>query len=434
MPGTRLKNALLVTPEGVARADMVLRDGRIVLPDDSAACDQEIDLAGKYVVPGFLDIHFHGFDLFEFTLGRYDPATESFDVSASAYRQGFEMLQKRLCQYGVTGFYVGSWAAPIETLDRCFGYLADHLGRSPGTISGARLRGGFLEGSFINPQLCGAMNPKWVFEHARESFDRIQSRDTIKLANVVPDYGRRSCDLIEHLTDKGIVVGAGHADATCAQWADAIEAGLKYCVHFTNGPTGGSTKVFDGGGSMEAVLSFDQIHAELILDGYHVNPAYVRDIMRRKGLDRIIGITDAMYVAGSGLTGAFSLGGIRGKISENGDYFAVVGKKNTLFSANVTMDRVFANVLNWLSRPLAGIWTREHDALPFEDAVAAAAKICSTNPCNLTGLNREGYGTLAAGAPADLAVLSIGGSEGSYSVAVDRTIVGSTIVYSAGDQ
>ncbi len=433
MPGTRLKDALLVTPEGVVRADMVLRDGRIVPPADSGACDQEIDLAGKYAVPGFLDIHFHGFNLFEFTLGSYDPATEAFDVSESAYRQGFDMLQKRLCQYGVTGFYVGSWAAPVETLNRCFGHLSDHMARSSGTTGGARLRGAFLEGSFINPQLCGAMNPKYVFEHSRESFDRIQSRDTIKLANVVPDYGRRSCDLIEYLTGKGIVVGAGHVDATRAQWADAIKAGLRYAVHFTNGPTGGSTKVFDGGGSIEAVLSFDEICAELILDGYHVNPAYVRDIIRRKGLDRIIAITDAMYLAGSGLTGEFGLGGIRGRISENGEYFAVVGKKNALFSANITMDRVFANILNWLSRPLPGIWTREHDALPLDDAVAAAARICSTNACNLTGLSREGYGSLAAGAPADLAVLSIGGSEGSYSVVVDRTIVGGTTVYSAAD-
>lgn len=434
MPATRLKNASLVTPEGVVRADMVLRDGRIVLPDDSAACDQAIDLAGKYVVPGFVDNHFHGFNLFEFTLGRYDPATETFDASEAAYRQGFDMLQQRLCRYGVTAFYVGSWAAPFETLDRCFGYLGDHLARSSGTISGARLRGAFLEGSFLNPRLCGAMNPEYVLEHSRESFDRIQSRGTIRLANVVPDYGRRSCDLIEYLTGKGIVVGAGHVDATRVQWADAIKAGLKYAVHFTNGPTGGSTKVFDGGGSIEAVLSFDEIYAELILDGYHVNPAYVRDIMRRKGLDRIIGISDAMHLSGSGITGEFSLGGIRGKVSENGEYFAVVGKKNALFSANITMDRVFANILNWLSRPLPGIWTREHDALLFEDAVAAAARICSTNPCNLTGLSREGYGALTAGAPADLVVLSIGGNEGSYSVAVDRTIVGGTTVYCAADR
>lgn len=431
MPDTRLKDALLVTPEGVVRADVVLRDGRIVLPDDGAACDREIDLTGKYVVPGFVDTHFHGLNLFEFTLGRYDPATETFDVSESAYRQGFDMLQKRLCRHGVTGFYVGTWAAPVETLNRCFGYLGDHMARSSGTISGARLRGAFLEGSFINPRMCGALNPDCVFEHSRESFDRIRGGDTIKLANVVPDYGRRSCDLIEYLTGKGIVVGAGHVDATRAQWADAIEAGLRYAVHFTNGPTGGSTKVFDGGGSVEAVLSFDEIYAELILDGYHVNPAYVRDIMRRKGLDRIIGITDAMYVAGSGMTGEFGLGGIRGTISENSEYFAVVGKKNALFSANITMDRVFTNALNWLSRPLPGIWTREHDALPFEDAVTAAARICSTNACNLTGLSREGCGSLAAGAPADLAVLSIGGSAGAYRVEVDRTIVGGTTVYSA---
>ena len=81
--------------------------------------------------------------------------------------------------------------------------------------------------------------------------------------------------------------------------AEAIKAGLKYCIHFTNGPTGGSYKPFNGGGTIEAVLKFDELYAELIADGFHVNPLYIRDIIRRKGVDKIIGMTDCQFVAGS---------------------------------------------------------------------------------------------------------------------------------------
>ena len=125
---------------------------------------------------------------------------------------------------------------------------------------------------FINPEMPGAQNPKFIFEPSRKIFDSIEDNSVIKMVNVVPDFGSKSCELTEYLTTKGIVVGAGHVAASCDQWENAIKAGLKYCIHFTNGPTGGSYKVFNGGGSIEAVLKFDEIYSELMLDGYHINP------------------------------------------------------------------------------------------------------------------------------------------------------------------
>ncbi|MHC4695049.1 MAG: hypothetical protein ACYS67_20145, partial [Planctomycetota bacterium] len=137
---------------------------------------------------------------------------------------------------------------------------------------------------------------------------------------------------------ENLVVGAGHCNATCEQIEEAIRAGLKYFIHFTNGPTGGSYKPFHGGGAIEAILKSDELYAEQILDGYHVNPAYVRDILRRKGPDRIIGVTDCLFAAGSQVT-QFTGGGIRGALSESGEYFQVVEKPGTLFSSNLTMNR-----------------------------------------------------------------------------------------------
>jgi len=429
MKTVQLKGGFVLTGQGVERTDIVLRNGRVELAGDKERCDEVVDITGKYVVPGFVDIHFHGYNLFEFTSGLYDVKSETFDNSPAAYDHGFEMLSNTLVKFGVTGFYVGTWASPLVNLRHCYAQLYRYLS-SAKTQPGAKILGGFLEGSFFNPQMAGAQNPDYVLEFCADSFDRIEDKGTIKLANVVPDFDRPSYELIEYLTDKNIIVGAGHSNATCEQIEEAARAGLKYFIHLTNGPTGGSYKPFHGGGAIEAVLKSDELYAEQILDGCHVNPAYVRDILKRKGADRIVGITDCMFAAGSQVK-QFTSGGIRGAVSEDGTYFQVVGKSNTLFSSNLTMDRGFCNLLNWLTTDMQGIWNRLHNAFGFEDALVAVTKILSKNPCALTGLDKEGCGSIADGAKADLCVLDITGSQGNFKVTVESTIVNGRIVYCA---
>jgi N-acetylglucosamine-6-phosphate deacetylase len=428
MKTIRLKGGLVVTPHSVERTDIILRNGRIELAPRGDDCDEVVDVTGKYIVPGFVDIHFHGYNLFEFTSGLYDPKAGTFDNSPSAYEYGFNMLSTTLVKFGVTGFYIGTWASPIENLRNCYAQLHQYLTKQKNQ-KGPKIFGGLLEGSFINPQMAGAQNPEYVLEFVTDSFDRIEDKGTIKLANVAPDFGRAAYELTEYLTNKGIIVGAGHSNATCKQVTEAIKAGLKYFIHFTNGPTGGSYKPFHGGGAIEAVLKSDELYAEQILDGYHVNPAYVRDILRRKGPDRIIGVTDCLFAAGSDIR-QFTGGGIRGALSESGDYFQVVEKPGTLFSSNLTMNRGFANLLNWLTVDMQGIWNRSHDVLQLEQALVTTAKILSTNPCILTRLDREGFGSIVDGAKADLCVLEIAGQPGNYKVTVESTIVDGDIVYS----
>ncbi|MHC4173250.1 MAG: hypothetical protein ACYST5_09965, partial [Planctomycetota bacterium] len=87
-----LKNGFVVTPQRVMRSDIVLRNGRIEFVSGQTGFDDVVDISGRYVVPGFVDIHFHGYNLFEFNVGMYDPKTETFDSSRAAYEQGFDML------------------------------------------------------------------------------------------------------------------------------------------------------------------------------------------------------------------------------------------------------------------------------------------------------------------------------------------------------
>ncbi len=233
MESIMLKNALLVTEKGVQQGDCVLEDGRINLSGKKTECARTIDLTGKYVVPGLVDIHVHGYAGFDFTHGLYDAKGGNWDRSSELYPKYLDILRSKFSEFGVTGFYIGSVMAPVEQLKGVYKCLGQYLASSPETGNGARLLGGMLEAPFLSPAKAGAMAADLVLEPSVEAFEQIEDGGIIRLANVVPDSGRKSCELTEYLTKKGIVVGAGHTGATCEQVADAVKVGLKYCIHFT---------------------------------------------------------------------------------------------------------------------------------------------------------------------------------------------------------
>ena len=417
MKTVKFTNGSFISGESIIKSDFVIRDGRMDL-NFTGPCDETIDISGSYVCPGFTDIHFHGFKLFDFTMGLMDAASGKFDSSPAAFSQGFDMLSKELARFGVTSYYLATIAADIQTLTHCTSQLHSHMSKN--NSSGAIAAGAFIEGTFINPAMCGAQNPSFVHKPSIETFKQIaaSSQDAIKLVNITCDCDG-SLDLIRYLDKHGIIVGTGHTAATGNQIRAAVKAGLKYFVHFLNGPTSHNYKPFDGGAAVETVLDDDSIYAEQILDGFHINPRYVRDVIKRKGPEKVIGVTDALYVAGSSIS-QFDLGGILGQVSPDRTYVSVKDKPNTLCSSVLTMDRAFQNLLNWLTVPMPGIWNRVHDALSLPDALAAASKICSTNPNKL--LNNP--------ARADLCVFDLTGAPGSYSLSVNKAIVSGNIVYS----
>jgi N-acetylglucosamine-6-phosphate deacetylase len=429
MAGILLKNAYLVTETGVAKGDCLLTNGKISLSQTKGEADKTMDLTGKYIVPGLVDIHVHGYAGFDFTHGLYDAKNNKWDENTELIPKYLDILRNKYAEFGVTGFYISSVMTSIKRLKDIYKCLSDYLATTSQTGNGARLLGGALEAPFISPAKAGAMAGNLVKEPSIEVFEKIDDKGSIKLANIVPDFGEKSCELTEYLTKKGIVVGAGHTAATCQQVADAVKAGLKYCVHFTN-QTDGLYKPFNGGGAIEAVLKIDELYAEIIADGYHVNPAYIRDIIKRKGIDKILGMTDCMFVGGSNIK-RIEIGGVPGRVADDGSHIAVEGVKNTLYGSVLKMCKAFENMLNWLTVGMEGIWNKRHDAMSLNDALVWVSKMYSTNSNKLTGRYNEGFGRIADGLMADLTIFDINGTAGNYQLAVESTIVNGEIVYSA---
>lgn len=440
-----IKNVHIVKPLRVLEGDLGLENGVITYigePVRPPAGCRVIDGRGLYAVPGFIDIHTHGASLFDLTQGLYDPQTQTFDGSDEAYATGIERTLQTMAAEGSTRVLLATVASPRDKLTyalRCAGrYIAgDDNGRR-----GAMLHGVLVEGTFIKyPEFAGAQNPEHFLPPSVEAFERLNdaAHGNIAYVNVVPDYGEAARPLIEHLTRQRILIGAGHTDASAEQYAEAVRWGLRVAIHFTNGPTGSTFKPFGGGGVLQAVLGSRKVYAEIIADGYHVNPAYVLDILWRKGLDRVIAITDSMFVTGADEIKEFELAGVKGQRSEDGRYLAVAGKRRTLFGSELTMRLAFANFLSWLTRPMRGIWKDVHDPLELEEAILAASQFCSNNPARALEIldppnQKLGQdlsicaGGIQVGKRADVVLLRVNGEPGAYDVDVVNTFVGGRMV------
>ena len=428
----RLINGIICGRDKLIKGhDLIIRQGRIFLEKKSdRAAEETLDLNGSYVLPGFTEIHTHGASLFDFIAGRYEPETGSFQSSPEIYQEELPRYARLQASTGVANLYLGTWAAPAKQLRFCFEQLKKYLDSGRNGKDGSFIRGGMLEGAFFNPRMCGAQNPDYVLPPEREKFDEMNESGLIKLVNIVPDCGEASCRLIRDLTERGISVGAGHTNATADQFRAAIDQGLKYSIHFLNGPTGGSYKSFDNGGAVEAILQDERIYAELILDGFHVNPAYVRDVLERKGADRVIAVTDAMFASQAKGVRDFRMSGVPGRISEDGKYAYVVGKKPlTLFSSVLTMDVAFANLLSFLTQEMKGVWQRRHQAVSLDQALLIAARLCATNANDMLkmhGAEDAQTGSIEEGKWADLIIADIKGKPGNYHLEIHKVFVRGT--------
>ncbi|MFA8342472.1 MAG: hypothetical protein ACEPO8_05815 [Rhodothermaceae bacterium] len=130
------------------------------------------------------------------------------------------------------------------------------------------------------------------------------------------------------------------------------------------------------------------------------------DAITRKGVDKIIAITDSMFVTGDEDLAEFKIGGKTGCVSEDKNYLYVKEKPKALFGSNLSMDKAFENLLNWFSKDIEGIWNRIHSAKELNEAVILASKLCSGNAAALLGINNE-TGTIEIGKKADLLIGNI---------------------------
>lgn len=438
-----IKNGSIVLFDRIIVGNLYISNGIIHAIGNSAApeSDIEIDAGGKYILPGFIDIHTHGADGFDFTNGLFDQKTGSFIKDEAHFFQGLRQAANKYLAAGTTRVVLATVSAPQAELIQSFEFFENFLKQSAEQHRG-HFEGIFLEGTFIkNKSFAGAQNPKFFQTPSIPFFQTLQdaAKGRIRSVNVTPEFGNDALKLIEYLSKNHVIVGAGHTGATADEYQAAIERGLRIAIHFLNGPTGGSTKPFGHGGAMQAVLRSKKVFAELITDGFHIDPIYVREVIRRKGLPRLIAITDSMFITGMHNIETFVVSGVLGRVSDNRRYLEVAGTQNALFGSVLTMDVAFSNIISWLTREMQGIWTEHHSALPFQEALIQATWMCSRNPAKALGIMRPEThyfnqdlsnftGSLDVGKSADVLITSIDGTPGDYKLQVDKVIARGKLV------
>jgi N-acetylglucosamine-6-phosphate deacetylase len=429
-PSFLLRNARLVFPTQVIHADLLVEEGRIARIEASISPRPDVEIfdgSGKYVLPGFIDIHNHGARGFDCSLGVFQQESQDFSLNPSAYREGLARALAYYLEKGTTRVLCTSLAASLDELELSFRQIrefaaeGDHLLRA--MIAGINVEGTFLK----LPAYAGAQSPDFFYPPKKETFERLQnaSGGLIRIVNLPPEHGEQGLELIRYLRVQGVVAAAGHTGAEGDEFEAAVAAGTRLAVHFLNGPSRSSSKAFHNGGAEEAMLRADAVSLELIVDGYHVHPAYVRDVIARKGVERVVMITDSMFVNGDPDVTRFQLCGIPGAVSDNREYLQVVDKPDTLFGSVLTTGRGFENMINWLTTDMEGIWHRRHEAMLLDEALVAASRMASGNPARLLGIDEDEYGSgagtgsLEPGKWADLIVGEVRESEGGYRFEVD---------------
>lgn len=428
-----IQDAKLLLPTGINKENLLIQDGKIqaigrdikIHPSDLL-----IDASNKYVLPGFVDIHNHGAMGFDTSFGMYDSEEETFSFAQDSYMEGFELYQRFNLRHGTTRMLATSMAAPWEGLEKAFTLIRQYSERNLQGLAN-QLAGINVEGCYLkDPEYAGAQNPAFFYLPNPEKFEALQKAagNRIAMVNVPPEHGEAGLGFIESLKANGIAVAGGHSSAHFDTFTKAIDAGLSISVHFFNGPSRNSTKSFHGGGAEQAMLQDDRVSLELIVDGYHVHPACARDAMARKGFDKIILITDSMFVNGQENLSAFDLAGLKGSLSENKAYLQMLGTEDTLFGSVLCMDKGFSNVLTWLMQDMKGFWYRRHEALGFEEALLATSKMASENPARQLKLFETspkgiGTGSIEVGKWADLLIGEINLTEGNYEVEIEKVFL-----------
>ena len=398
-------------------ADVLVEGGRIAAigPGLEAAGAEEVDGAGLWMLPGWIDIQVN--DMEWMAAG---PKPDE------AHAARIEEVAVSLARRGTTGFILATLAAPVEEV---LGYLRGMRAALARTRGAGAFLGGLVEGTFMNPELSGAHNRKFILEPTRELVDAMIDTEAVRLLNIAPETSAGALELIRHAASRGVTVGAGHAKPHAEKLRDAVRAGLRYIIHLGNGPTGSSLKVFRDGGMLEESLRNDDLVATIILDGVHIHPALARDWIERKGLDRVVAVSDAGFAMGNP-EGEFEVLGMRGRVADGG-WLEVVGSAarnphssdfGALFGSAADMRRVLETAVSIFTREMTGVYCRRHPALPLEEALGVAARLTSTNPASLLGLADRGR--LEPGLRADLVLLDLSGMPGDYRVDVRSVWVG----------
>ena len=342
---------------------VAMEEGKLrLLPPDAPVSGEVYDAAGKKVVPGFIDIHTHG--------------AVGVDVNG-ATAADLEKIGTFFAGNGTT-----AWLASVltDTEEQTRWCIDQYREWKKEAREGAELLGIHLEGPFLAPAYKGAM-PEHLLRQGDAGLLRSyqeQAEGGIRYLTVSPEV-EGTVDMIPAARELGIVTAIGHSGADYDTAMSAIAAGAHAATHTFNAML---LLHQHRPAILGAVLESD-VYCEAICDGRHLHPGIVRLLLKVKGLDRVVAITDSIMAAGLP-DGKYHLG-VNEVVVEDGD--AKLASDGTRAGSTLTQDTALLNLLAFTGR-------RIEEILP----------LLTENPAKLAGVF-DRKGSIADGKDADIVVL-----------------------------
>lgn len=392
--GTRLKifNGCVLTPyRTIQRGTVVVSDGRIASVsegDIDVPGSQEIDAGGRYISPGFIDIHVHGGGGCDFMDGSVD---------------AFLTIARTHARYGTTAMLPTTLTSEKEEL---FHTLEIYRQASEENESGAQFLGVHLEGPYFAMNQRGAQDPRYIRNPDPVEYKDILAHSSdIRRWSAAPEL-EGALEFARYLKSKGILVALAHTDAIYEEALLGFENGFTLATHFYSCMNGVTRKtVYRYAGVIECAYLIDEMDVEVIADGIHCPPPLLKLIYKIKGIDRIALITDSMRAAGmpegESILGSLS-NGLK-VIVEDG--VAKLPDRSSFAGSVATTDRLVRTMVTKADVPLLN-----------------AVRMITKTPASILGI-ADRKGALVPGMDADIVIFD-------DNINIEHTIVGGKIIYS----
>ncbi len=373
-------NGKIILPDSIVEGRALLFDEKIIGLSETVPEGAEIiDAKGRYVAPGLVDIHIHGY------LGE-----DTSDGSVEGIRKMAEGIAKN----GVTAWLPTTMTVSYDDLRRAFNAVRTLMDKK-NNPKGAQIMGVHAEGPFINPSKKGAQAVEYI--RPADAPFLIENSDVIRIVTIAPEMPG-ALDCIREVTQKtNILVSMGHTAANYETAKAGIEAGVRHATHLFNAMTPLNHR---DPGVVGASLADDRVSTELIADTFHISPDLFGLVAKVKG-DNLILITDCTR-AGGLADGEYTLGGqpifVKGIECRLAD--------GTIAGSVLKLNNAVRNM-------------REHTNLPLEQIV----RMASINAAKCIGLDKT-KGSLEAGKDADIILAD-------ENFAVSETIIAGETVWAA---
>jgi N-acetylglucosamine-6-phosphate deacetylase len=356
---TLFYNGKVIREGQIRKEDLWVENGKII--PASTHADQKIDLQGRYLAPGYIDLQING----------------GFGVDFTTNLEEAEKVSKELLKHGVTAYLATLISSPQERYQEQIPYFKPR----EGGLHGASILGLHLEGPFINPKQNGAHSTSFIRDLPTEGLENFYSSlENVKMVTLAPELPG-ALDAIKFLRQRGIIVSAGHTDADEQQLEKGIEAGVTCVTHLFNAMTSFHHR---RAGVVGATLSHPDLFFSLIADGVHINDVAIQLAwkMNSKGLFLI---SDAVALWGMKKMMMASQGHVDILADAKKAYVAETGR---------------------LAGGLMGLdGNMRHLRLSTGCSLAYAIEAASTKPARILGIEKT-HGSLNSGCRADMIVLN----------------------------